>query len=634
MNLGEQRDRSLEALERQIRQIVMNQRELDSRLRTVENSRVFRTLRWVGTRLFEWRGRAGQKLLHSPLHPLYLKVVRPPSADIHYQRWLTREHAREAAPLASYPLISILMPVHNPERKWLDEAVNSLVRQSYASWELSVCDDASADSWVAEYFTQRARENSRIRFVRSEHRVGISGAMNRAGQDVSGAYVGFLDQDDILAPNALQSVAEVLQRANPEVIYTDEDRLNSEGVRVEPVFKPGWSPDLLTSCMYMGHFLVISRQALDRAGWFRSEFDGSQDYDLVLRITDQSNAVHHIPRILYHWRKHAGSTAADAQAKPYTHRAGRRALEDAIRRRGWQADVVDGAVPNSYRTRRQVTGSPLASIVVCSRNAKLLSRFLRQIERRTSWPDREIVVVQHTGANDEAMRQVLTRFHPLVVPYTGPFNFADMNNRGAQTARGEILIFMNDDVEPLTPEWMTALIAQVQRPEVGVAGAKLLYPSGAVQHAGIALGLMDGTGHPHRRTFGGGYWNWLDMTRNVSAVTGACLAVSRRVFDQLHGFDVNFPVNYNDVDFCLRVRKAGYEVIYEPAARLRHRECASRSPGTSWDEREAFYQRWSAKLEQGDPFYSPHLTTAREDASLRSDSSEPGHRSEAPNEAG
>jgi GT2 family glycosyltransferase len=235
----------------------------------------------------------------------------------------------------------------------------------------------------------------------------------------------------------------------------------------------------------------------------------------------------------------------------------------------------------------------------------------------TSYPGREIVVVRHGAAQGAALVKPLTSTQCVQIPFEGPFNFSSMNNRGAQAASGEILVFLNDDVEPLVPEWMALLVSQAQRPEVGVVGARLLYPSGAVQHAGIVIGIMDGAGHPHRGTFGSRYWNWLDTARNVSAVTGACLAIRKCVFDELGGFDTAFAVNYNDVDLCLRAREAGFEVLYEPAAALVHREGQTRSPGTRYEERELLYQRWGNKLEQGDPFYNPNLTRVREDASLR-----------------
>ena len=281
-----------------------------------------------------------------------------------------------------------------------------------------------------------------------------------------------------------------------------------------------------------------------------------------------------------------------------------------------QAVVTAGAFPNTYRVRWSVPASLKASLIICSRNAKLLKRCLEAIAQRTAHANREIVVVQHRTGDIAAMDRFLDGYACVRVPYTGPFNFAAMNNLGARHATGEVLVFMNDDVEPLDSDWLGAMLAHANRREVGAVGAKLVYPSGAVQHAGIVIGIMEGAGHLHRNTFGSPYWNWLPFTRNVCAVTGACLAIRKDVFEQLGGFDESFPVNYNDVDLCLRARQAGYDVIVEPAALLRHYECQSRQAGVRLEERYFFEQRWAAWLERGDPFYSPHLRRTLEDAGL------------------
>jgi GT2 family glycosyltransferase len=242
---------------------------------------------------------------------------------------------------------------------------------------------------------------------------------------------------------------------------------------------------------------------------------------------------------------------------------------------------------------------------------------MRAIEKKTSYRNREIVIVQHKTGDDAGMDRLLAAVPCQRVCYEGPFNFARMNNLGAASASGDILLFLNDDVKPLAPGWLTSLVAQAQRPEVGAVGAKLLYPSGTIQHVGIAIGIMDACGHPLRRTCGSAFWPWLDLTRNVSAVTGACLAIRKSVFHELRGFDERFLVNYSDADLCLRARQAGYEVIYEPSALLRHRECGTRSAGTRYEERDLCFRRWAAVLAKGDPFYNPNLTTVREDGSLR-----------------
>ena len=598
------------------KQTIRHYTELERRLLAIENSRFMRTLQWPGRVLGDWKGRLGHTLLRSRLHPLYLRLVNPREASDRYRAWVDNERLPSERKLLRQPLLSVVLPVHNPRQEWLEAAIDSVLQQTYGCWQLCICDDSSEEGWVAGYLASRSAAESRIRFVHSPEHLGISGATNLAGEQARGDYTGFLDQDDVLAPHALYCVAEAVQDRQPDLLYSDEDYLDRSGRRVQPIFKPAYSPDLLRCGMYFGHFLVARTAKLQEMGWLRSEYDGSQDYDLALRITAPPVVVRHIPRVLYHWRQHSNSTAMRAEAKPYTQNAGLRALSEVVRRREPLAAVIAGASPNTYRVRWPIPAGIRASLIVCSRNPKWLKRCLDAIASQTSYTEREIVVVQHRTGDVAAMDQFLERSDCLRVPYTGPFNFAAMNNLGASRTTGEVLVFLNDDVEPLEPEWLQAMLAHAGREEVGAVGAKLVYPSGAVQHAGIVIGIMEGAGHLHRNTFGAQYWNWLPATRNVSAVTGACLAIRRPVFEELNGFDESFPVNYNDVDLCLRARQAGYEVIMEPAAVLRHYECQSREAGVRLEERFLFEKRWGALLERGDPYYSPHLTRTREDAGL------------------
>lgn len=603
------------------------ERELEfteRRLMELENSAFFRLLHWPRRLHTVWKGRLGQALLHSRLHPLYLKLAGPRGKDDPYQAWVEHEQATEP-PREWYGeriarmrrrKISVVMPAHNPAAAWLEEAIASLEKQLYPDWELCVCDDASGDPAVWAYLARKAAVDTRIRVVRSETNVGIAAATNMAAKLATGEYAAFLDQDDLLAPQALYHVAAAVEDGWPGVVYSDEDRLDERGRRVEPIFKPAWSPDLLLSCMYMGHLLVAKLEAMKRIGWLREGFDGAQDYDLVLRLTDNGAVVRHIPRVLYHWRKHAGSTSASAAAKAYTHEAGARALGEAVARRRLPAEVGDGRFPNTYRLRWHAIGEPRVSLVICSRTGPLLRRCLRDVERGTAYPNREVVVVHHLTGADDALPQVVARAAGVRVCYTGPFDFPVMCNLGARHATGDVLVFLNDDVAPLSPDWLMALVAQAQRPEVGVAGAMLLYPYGAIQHGGLVVGIMNGVGHVHRHTFGGGYWNWSRLARNVSAVTGACLAIRREVFGVVGGFDPVFPVNYNDADLCLRVRRAGYETVFEPAALLRHAECQTRRPGVRHVERTLWANRWSESHGRGDPFYNPNLADDAENASL------------------
>ncbi len=593
--------------------------EIEARFWKLENSRFLRLVRWPGRMALHWKERLGQLLLHSPLHPLYARVVRAHGYDRTYQQWV--EHEQKATPPREWfeerarrfqrrPVCSILMPVHNPRREWIEAAIESVRQQFYANWQLCICDDVSDEPWLMECLERASSADPRIHFVRAESRLGIAGALNRAAELATGDYLAFLDHDDVLPPYALHYVTAALQNSDADLIYSDEDRLDEAGRRVEPILKPAWSPDLLLSCMYLGHFLAVKRRRFDEAGGFRREMDGSQDHDLALRVSSRPLVVRHIPRILYHWRKHSGSTAFSAAAKPYAQAAGRRAVEEALKRCGTDAVVEDGSRPNTYRVRRSAAAGR-ATLVICSRREDLALRCLGAIKDLTDYSDREVILVQH-GVRMRPKNLVDAK--PLY--YEGEFNFSHMNNLGAKAAGGDWLVFLNDDVKPLHREWLTELARHIARPEVGIAGARLLYPSGAIQHAGIVIGIMGGAGHPHPSP----YWNWFDVTRNVSAVTGACMALRRSVFEDLGGFDEAFPVNFNDVDLCLRARRSGYEVIYEPSAVLRHDECQTRQPGVRWRERHCWRARWPETCACGeDPFYSPHLSIEHEDASLRLD---------------
>jgi len=577
-------------------------RELDQRVLTVENSRVFRILQKVSHVVRAWKSRTVPE------------ARKAESKARAYQLWLQREeHStpseqwfRDAAQKLQYrPTISILVHVSNPRREWLESTILSVIGQTYPEWELCVSDDASLEPWVGDYL--EGVNDPRIHFVRSEQVMGPSSSLNRAAILSSGHYFATLDQHALLCSSALFYAAETLQERRYDLLYADHDQLANDGRRERPCFKPGWSRDLLECTMYIGRFLVLSKDAFARAGGFRAEFDGAHLYDLALRLSESGSTVAHIPQVAVSERPAENSPDQD-----------QRALGASLERQNCVA-TVERVGNGAVRVHRKVIGNPLVTLIVCSRNANLLDRCLRSIDRNTTYSRREILVVHHCydAANDGAINGVLDRAQCTSVQYGGDFNFAAMNNRGAESANGEILVFLNDDVRPLAARWLEALVVQAQRAEVGIAGAQLLYPSGLIQHASIAIGMMDGTGHPGRNSTGDGFWNWNSHARNVTAVTGACLAIRREVFAQLDGFDCGFPSNYNDVDLCLRAREAGFEVIYEPAARLEHEECATRPPGVRWQERERFQDRWGRLLEKGDPYYSRHLARNREDCSLR-----------------
>ena len=603
-----------EEVSRVLRELRNQQRILNTHIAAIENSLIFRFLRRLGGPLLQWRAR-----FRKFGRAFGWGEARPREGDREYERWLIRTEG-EMPPADWYrqradafivrPLFSVAIAVIHPERSRLEQAVRSVLDQTYDRWELCLCEGAPNEKWVHEYLAGLAQADSRIRVVGSQEAT-VAGALNRAGEAAAGEYCVFLEQRDFLSHVALYHLAEFLQGQTADLLYTDEDFVDAPRGPVQPVFKPGWSPDLLFSAMYLGRSVTVSREALGLAGGFRPEFDGAELYDLALRLTDRTGSVGHVPAILYHSR---GQPEPSAPVED----AARRALEDAVRRRRLDATVEAGPVTGSFRLRWLLRSRPLVSIVICSRCADLLDRCLRSLDRGTDYQPRQVVVVHHLdGGDDAAMRAVLARYGVKCVRYEGAFNFSRMCNAGVEAADGEMLVFMNDDVEPLVPSWLSDLTAQAARPEVGVAGAKLLYPSGALQHGGIAFGIGDGCAHVGRGSFGSRYWRWLDLTRDVSAVTGACLAIRRQVFFELAGFEEQFPVNYNDTDLCLRAIRAGYRVVYESSAVLRHRECQTRRGGVEFAERERWYAWWADRIDSGDPFYNPNLTRIGEDLALR-----------------
>ena len=603
----------LESLESQGRRQFNEQSRMEARLARVENSAIFKNLRAAGRIGKDFVGRVGQTVLRSPFHPLVAKLINSEGKHVlGYEAWVASEEAaklsRESQVTQSsqwnyQPVISILVPLYKPSLDWLKAAVASVSGQGYTRWQLCIFCDGPAEPEIARWLDQVSLLEPRIVLAGSAAQSGISSALNGASTLANGDYVTFLDQDDCLSLDALFRVVDALQLERPELLYSDEDWMSEGGVRIRPNFKPDWSPALLESCMYMGHLLVASRTAADQAGWFRSEFDGAQDYDFALRLVSQGATVRHIPAILYHWRMHLESTASSADAKPYAIPKGRAALTEYFDKRGVRTEVQPGVVPHTFINFRHVSDSAV-SVIICSKSSGLLEKCLRSVQETTNSQLVQLIVVEH---NSEPVRRVAEEFGAEVVSFKGEFNFSEMNNLGAAQAQHSRLLFLNDDVIAHNRSWLQSLVNSLEESSVAVVGAKLLYSSGAIQHAGMALAIGEGTGHIGRGLFASDRWRWLDLRRNVSAVTGACMAVKKAVFQELGGFDPVFAVNFNDADLCLRARQAGYEVIYDPGAVLQHFECASRVSGSTVKERELFWQRWADLLERPDPYFTPYL---------------------------
>ncbi len=550
--------------------------------------------------------------------------LRAPSAA-ERERW-TAAYRR----LRSRPRISVVVPVHRAPTELLRAALDSVTGQVYGEWELCLADDASADAATERVLREfHERDPDRVRLVLLARRRGIAGASNAAAALASGEFLAFLDHDDLLTPDALLEMASRIERvADVDVLYSDEDKL--EGTRlVEAHHKPGYSPEQLLSSNYLCHLTVIRRALFERLGGFREGFDGAQDHDLLLRAVERARRVEHVPRVLYHWRKTPGSTAASVGAKggPWRESA-RAALRETVRRRGWRARVENGLAPGTYRVRFEVDpGAPVAIVIPTRDRADLLERCIDGIRRRTRHAAYEILVVSNRSV-EERTRSWLDRAEARGAlrwfAHDAPFNFAALNNLAARRCEAPFLLFMNNDLEVLDEGWLESLLEHAQREEIGAVGGKLCYPDGRVQHAGIALGLLGVAGHPHRGINGdaAGYFAQAAVVRDVSAVTGACLMTRRDVFERVGGFSEELAVAFNDVDYCLKVGAAGYRVIYTPYARLTHHESATRPRDDLSDARfrsEVAWlgARWGERLHGGDPFYNPNLTLWSEDLAPR-----------------
>lgn len=554
-----------------------------------------------------------------------------------YRARLAREGADAAAAqrlrergqaLKRAPLISVLLPVYRVDPAHLEAALESLRAQLYENWEACVVDDASGID-VARLCD--AFDDPRVRVRRLSRNAGISAATNEAAAMAKGEYFAFLDHDDRLAPEALLEAALEIESSGADFVYTDEDYLDRSGERVYPHFKPDWSPDLLLSHNYVTHLVVVGRTLFERAGGLRSEYDGAQDYDFVLRATESAETIRHIPRVLYHWRTGEASTATNPGSKPDALERGRQAVEAALARRGRSGEVKNADVPYFYRVEYAVQGSPLVSIVVPFRDkADYLHCIVGDILSRSTYRDYEIIGISNQSAEPEtfeAMRDLAGLDERVAfLEYNEPFNFAAIVNHGVRHCRGEHVVLLNNDIRLMTEDWIEALLGHSQHPETGAVGGKLYYPDGRVQHAGIIVGIGGYAGHSHKGFPAAhqGYFNRLQVTQNVSAVTGAFMMVEKKLFEEVGGFDAErFAIACNDVDFCLRLRERGYWNVFTPRAEARHVESASRGYEDTPEkqeryaaERARFAARHPRILEEGDPFYNPNLTQTGEDFSL------------------
>ena len=531
------------------------------------------------------------------------------------------------------PLISLLVPVFNTEERFLRRCIESVIVQSYPHWELCVADDASSDRHVREILQTYAIHDPRIKLFFREENGHISEASNSALSIAIGDYVGLLDHDDELSQQALFSVINTLnQQSDARIIYSDEDKIDADGNRFEPHFKSDWNPDLLLSQNYISHLCVYKRDLIYTAGCFRKGFEGSQDYDLLLRAVKLvlPGQIVHIPQVLYHWRMLKGSTAWDAAEKSYTTETGIKALRDYFAEPIKNVSVTQAVAPNTYKITWPIPDPPpLVSLLIPTRNGfDLLARCLSSILEKTTYPSYEIIILDNRTTDPQTLEYLASfgdSYRVRVLRYDRSFNYSAINNFGVDEARGTIIGLINNDIEVISPDWLTEMVSHACRPEIGCVGAKLYYGNDTVQHAGVITGLGGVAGHSHKYypKDAPGYFYRLQLVQNLSAVTGAALLVRKAVYEQVGGLNENhLTVAFNDVDFCLRVGQAGYRNLWTPYAEMYHHESASRGTEDTPEKQRRFQRevaymkgRWGNLLSH-DPAYNPNLTLDREDFSL------------------
>ena len=557
--------------------------------------------------------------------------------DVDYEQWYENHKAlpeelekQKNEKWKRKPLISIVVPVYNTPQVFLRQMIESVQNQSYSEWELCI-GNASPENKEMKKILEEYKNDARIKEVEIPENKGISQNTNRAMEIASGEWIGLLDHDDLLAPNALYEIAKAVnEHPDAEVIYTDEDKVTTDlKEHFQPHLKPDFNLDLLRSNNYICHFFVASRDLIKRVGGFRPEFNGAQDYDLILRCTEQAKQIVHIPKILYHWRVHKASTADNPASKMYAFDAGKRAIEEHLVRCRTKGAVQHTKDLGFYRVKYEVCGEPLVSIIIPNKDqSEALKKCLDSIREKTSYRNYEIIIVENNSEEPEtfAFYKKIAGEKIKIVTWEGEFNYSAINNFGVRHARGDYLLLLNNDVEIINGDWLTEMLSHCQRKEVGIVGAKLYYPDNTIQHAGIIIGIGGVAGSVFvglPRAFSG-YLHKASIQLDLSAVTAACMLVKRSVFEQVGGLEEKLKVAFNDVDFCLRVREKGYLVVYDPYAELYHYESKTRGAEDTKEKIRRFqteieYMRshWIGLLKKGDPYYNCNLSLTKWDYSLK-----------------
>ena len=530
------------------------------------------------------------------------------------------------------PLISIAVPAYQTPVEFLRQMIESLIVQTYSNWELCIVNASPDNEEMQKVLAEYSAGDSRVRFCNLKENLGIAENTNRAFAMTKGEFVGLLDHDDLLAPNALYEIVKILQdHPQADALYTDEDKVTTElDEHFQPHLKPDFNLDLLRSNNYICHFFVVQKSIVEKAGGFRKEFDGAQDYDFIFRCTENAGEVLHVPEILYHWRTHKASTADNPASKMYAFEAGKRAIEAHLERTGTKGEVSHTQDLGFYRVKYPVQGKPLVSVIIPNKDEKeTLQTCLEMLEKNTGYQNFEIIIVENNSTTDEIFRYYKElsgnrKIHLL--RWGKEFNYSAINNFAVAHAKGEYLLFLNNDVKSINPDWLEEMLGVCQRPEVGGVGAKLIYPDNTIQHAGCVIGMGGIAGHmfvdmPADRT---GYLHKASLLQDMSAVTAACLLMKKEVFEQAGGFTEELAVAFNDVDLCLKVRKNGYLIVYDPYVKLYHMESKTRGAEDSKEKVRRFqteieYMRchWIDILKNGDPCYNKNLSLTKWNYSLK-----------------
>ena len=546
-----------------------------------------------------------------------------------YEEWyeenkVTKEELQKQRVMVfeKQPLISIVVPTYKTPINFLREMIESVISQSYSNWELCIADGSEGDVEVEKELERYHQQDSRIKYKILEKNLGIAGNTNGALELATGEYIGLFDHDDLLTPNALYEVVNALQETDYDILYTDEDKITGDGSKhLDPNFKPDFSMDLFRSNNYITHFFVVKKEIVDKIGGFCSEYDGAQDYDLMFRCIENATQIKHIPMILYHWRVHMNSVAGDPASKMYAYEAGKKAIEDHLKRMKINATVEHAELLGMYHVKYAIHGDPKVSIIIPNKDHVAdLDKCIRSLYQVNSYKNFEIVIIENNSEKKETFQyyEKLKKQHEnvKVVTWKKEFNYSAINNFGVKSAEGEYLLFLNNDTEMMTEDALEEMLGCCMREEVGVVGAKLLYADDTVQHAGIVIGFDNYAGHVNMKIGKDefGYMGRAKINCNYSAVTAACMMTKKDLFEQVGGFDEQFVIACNDVDYCLKLRELNKLIVFNAFAEWHHYESKSRGYEDTEEkierfekEKKKFQKKWQKVLDEGDPFYNKNF---------------------------